>query len=206
MSLLNYNDLKTTVANYLGRSDLTAQIPTFITLAETRLGRQLRLRQMLKVVTTQTTGGDGTVGLPSDFLTVRDFYVDVNPRQPLTYLSPSAFTRDARPHESGKPIFYTQRGLEFELAPKPDTTYPIVLLYYAKPTVLSDSNQSNVFMANCPDALLYGALLEAEPYLMNDARLAVWTQLYSSAVASLAESDNSSEYAGVPLTMSVTAR
>ena len=206
MSLLNYSDLKTTVANYLGRSDLTAQIPTFITLAETRLSRQLRLRQMLKVVSTQTTGGDGTVGLPTDFLTVRDFYVDLNPRQPLTYLSPSAFTRDARPHESGKPIFYTQRGLEFELAPKPDTAYSIVLLYYAKPAVLSDSNQSNVFMANCPDALLYGALLEAEPYLMNDARLPVWTQLYSSAVASLAESDNSSEYAGVPLTMSVTAR
>ena len=206
MSLLNYSDLKTTVANYLGRSDLTAQIPTFITLAETRLARQLRLRQMLKVVTTQTTGGDGTVGLPSDFLTVRDFYVDVNPRQPLTYLSPSAFTRDARPHESGKPIFYTQRGLEFELAPKPDTNYTVVLLYYAKPDAMSDSNPSNVFMANCPDALLYGTLLEAEPYLMNDARLAVWTQLYANAVSSLAESDNSSEYAGVPLTMSVTAR
>jgi hypothetical protein len=103
-------------------------------------------------------------------------------------------------------LFYTQRGLEFELAPKPDSTYTVVLLYYAKPDVLSDSNSSNVFMANCPDALLYGALLEAEPYLMNDARLATWTQLYSSAITSLSESDNSSEYAGVPLSMSVTAR
>lgn len=206
MSLSNYSDLKNTVANYLGRSDLTAQIPTFISLAEIRLARQLRLRQMLKVVSTQTTGGDGTIGLPSDFLTVRDFYVDLNPRQPLSYLSPSAFTRDARPHESGKPIFYTQRGLELELAPKPDTNYSVVLLYYAKPDALSDSNASNVFMANCPDALLYGALLEAEPYLMNDARTAVWSQLYSDAVQSLAESDNSSEYAGVPISMSVTAR
>jgi hypothetical protein len=206
MSLSNYSDLKTTVANYLGRSDLTAQIPTFISLAEIRLARQLRLRQMLKVVSSTTTAGDGTVGLPSDFLSVRDFYVDVSPRQPLSYLSPSAFTRDARPHESGKPIFYTQRGLEFELAPQPDTAYVVVLLYYSKPTALSDTNPSNVFMANCPDALLYGALLEAEPYLMNDARLATWTQLYSSAITSLAESDNSSEYAGVPLSMSVTKR
>jgi hypothetical protein len=206
MSLSNYSDLKTTVANYLGRSDLTAQIPTFISLAEIRLARQLRLRQMLKVVSSTTTAGDGTVGLPSDFLSVRDFYVDVSPRQPLSYLSPSAFTRDARPHESGKPIFYTQRGLEFELAPQPDTAYVVVMLYYAKPTALSDTNTSNVFMANCPDALLYGALLEAEPYIMNDARLATWTQLYSSAITSLAESDNSSEYAGVPLSMSVTKR
>jgi len=206
MSLSNYSDLKTTVANYLGRSDLTAQIPTFISLAEIRLARQLRLRQMLKAVSSTTTAGDGTVGLPSDFLSVRDFYVDVSPRQPLSYLSPSAFTRDARPHESGKPIFYTQRGLEFELAPQPDTAYVVVMLYYAKPTALSDANTSNVFMANCPDALLYAALLEAEPYIMNDARLATWTQLYSSAITSLAESDNSSEYAGVPLSMSVTTR
>jgi hypothetical protein len=206
MSLSNYSDLKTTVANYLGRSDLTAQIPTFISLAEIRLARQLRLRQMLKVVSSTTTAGDGTVGLPSDFLGVRDFYVDVSPRQPLSYLSPSAFTRDARPHESGKPVFYTQRGLEFELAPQPDTAYVVVMLYYAKPTALSDTNASNVFMANCPDALLYAALLEAEPYIMNDARLATWTQLYSSAITSLAESDNSSEYAGVPLSMSVTKR
>jgi hypothetical protein len=206
MSLSNYSGLKTTVANYLGRSDLTAQIPAFISLAEIRLARQLRLRQMLKVVTTQTTGGDGTIGLPSDFLTLRDFYVDINPRQPLSYLSPSAFTRDARPHESGKPIFYTQRGLELELAPKPDTNYPVVMLYYAKPPELSDTNSSNVFMANCPDALLYGALLEAEPYLMNDARIQVWLNMYGSAVQALAESDNSSEYAGVPISMSVTAR
>jgi hypothetical protein len=206
MSLSNYSDLKTTVANYLGRSDLTAQIPTFISLAEIRLARQLRLRQMLKTVSSTTSSGDGTVGLPSDFLSVRDFYVDVSPRQPLSYLSPSAFTRDARPHESGKPVFYTQRGLEFELAPQPDTAYVVVLLYYAKPAALSDTNASNVFMANCPDALLYAALLEAEPYIMNDARLATWTQLYSSAITSLAESDNSSEYAGVPLSMSVTKR
>jgi hypothetical protein len=92
------------------------------------------------------------------------------------------------------------------LAPQPDTAYVLILLYYAKPEALSDTNASNVFMANCPDALLYGALLEAEPYLMNDARLATWTQLYSSAITSLAESDNSSEYAGVPLSMSVTKR
>ena len=206
MSLSNYSDLKTTVENYLGRSDLTAQIPTFIALAELRLSRQLRLRQMLKVVHTTTTGGDATLGLPSDFLSMRDIYVNTNPRQPITYLSPSAFTRDARAHESGKPIFYTQRGLEFELAPKPDSTYEVVMLYYAKPAALSNINLSNVFMANCPDALLYAALIEAEPYLMNDARIQTWTQLYGLAVVSIAESDNSSEYAGVPLSMSVTAR
>ena len=206
MALTNFADLKQTVANYLGRSDLTSVIPDFISLAEIRLSRQLRLRQMLSTASLSTTGGTSTITLPSDFLSIRDIYIDQNPRQSLSYLSPSAFTRDARAAESGLPVFYTQKSDVLEFAPIPDTNYSVKMLYYAKPAVLSDSNTTNVFMTTCPDALLYGALLEAEPYLMNDARLAVWTQLYGNAVQSLAESDNTSEYAGVPLSMSVTSR
>jgi hypothetical protein len=206
MSLTNYSDLKTSVANYLGRSDLTAQIPDFISLAEIRLNRSLRIRQMLKTVTSSTAGGDSTVGLPSDFLEIRDIYLDANPRISLSYLSPSSFTRDARAAESGQPVFYTLRSNEIEFAPIPDTAYTVVMLYYGKAEALSDSNPSNEFMANCPDALLYGALLEAEPYLMNDARTQVWSSLYQNAVTSLNESDESSEYSGIPLTMKVSSR
>jgi len=206
MAITNYSGLKTSVANYLGRSDLTAQIPDFITLAEYRLQRNLRVRQMLKTASASTTGGDSTVGLPSDFLGLRDIYIDSNPRFVLNYLSPSAFSRDARAAESGRPNFYTLRANEFELAPIPDGTYTLVMLYYAKPEVLSDSNVSNVFLANAPDALLYGALLEAEPYLYNDNRIAIWSNFYNSALESLNVSDESSEYSGVPLQMSVTSR
>jgi hypothetical protein len=67
MGLSTYSDLKTTIASYLGRSDLTTQIPDFIRLAEDRLRRELRIRQMLKVVTAPPTGGDATVSLPADF-------------------------------------------------------------------------------------------------------------------------------------------
>ena len=206
MAITNYSGLKTSVANYLGRSDLTAQIPDFITLAEYRLQRNLRIRQMLKTATASTTGGDNTVGLPSDFLELRDIYIDARPRFTLSYLSPSAFSRDARAAESGRPNFYTLRAAEFELAPIPDSNYSLVMLYFAKPEVLSDSNASNVFLANAPDALLYGALLEAEPYLMNDSRIAIWSNFYNSALESLNVSDESSEYSGVPLQMSVTSR
>jgi hypothetical protein len=206
MALANYSDLKTAVANYLGRSDLTSQIPDFISLAEIRLNRNLRIRQMLQNATAQTTGGDATVGLPSDFLELRDIYIAGNPRITLTYLSPSAFSRDARADQSGRPVFYTLTGAEFVLAPLPDTNYTLTMLYFAKPTALSDANPSNVFMANAADALLYGALVEAEPYLMNDARIQVWSSYYQNALDSLNVADESSAYSGVPLTMSVTSR
>jgi hypothetical protein len=201
-----YSDLKTAIANYLARTDLTDQIPDFIRFAEIRLRRELRIRQMLKTVTTSTTGGDSTVELPSDFLEVRDFFIDLNPVQPLTYSSPSSFSRNTRRAESGKPLDYTIMALEFELAPIPDSNYTLELLYYAAPTFLSDSNTSNVFMANTPDALLYASLLEAEPYIMNDARIQTWGSMYNRAIETLNISDQQGQYSGVPLAMKLSLR
>lgn len=206
MAFTSYSDLKTTVANYLGRSDLTSQIPDFIRLAETRMARDLRTRQMLKSATASMTGGDARVAVPTDFMEVRDLYIQGNPRVPVTYLAPSAFTRDARADESGKPVYYTVLASEFLFAPIPDSTYTLQILYYAKPTVLSDSNTSNVFLANYFDALLYGSLAEAEPYLVNDARVQTWIGLYDRAINNINESDEGSEYSGVPLTMKLTSR
>jgi len=206
MSITNYSDLKTQVANYLGRTDLTSQIPNFISFAELRLSRDLRIRQMLKTATATMTAGDSTVGLPSDFLQMRDLFINGTPRIAISYLTPSNFTRDSRASESGKPVFYTMRGAEFEFAPIPDAAYTLQMLYYAKPTALSDSNTSNVFLANCPDALLYGALVEAEPYLMNDARTELWTNLYRAAINNLNTSDDEAEYSGVPIAMKFSTR
>jgi hypothetical protein len=206
MAFNTYSALKTSIASYLGRTDLTTQIPDFITLAETRLQRELRTRPMLKSATATMTGGDSTVGLPTDFLEMRDLYIQGNPRQPVSYMSPSAFTRNARAEDSGKCIDYTIIGAEMAFAPKPDAAYVLDMLYYYKPTVLSDANSSNVFLANYPDAVLYGALAQAEPFLMNDARIATWAGLYDSAIQLIITSDDSSEYNGVPLQMILTNR
>lgn len=204
MSFTSYADLQTTIAGYLARSDLTTQIPDFIRLAETRLRRDLRIRQMLKSVTTATVAADSTVELPSDFLEVRDFVVVGNPVQPLNYFSPSAFNRNARTWESGKPLDYTVLANDFQLAPIPDGVYTVQLFYFAAPAFLSDTNTSNVFLANTPDALLYGALLEAEPYLMNDARINTWGTMFDRAMASITRSDEQGQYSGVPLAIKTT--
>jgi len=206
MPFTNYSDLKTSVANYLGRSDLTSVIPDFISFAELRLSRDLRTRQMLKSATASTVSGDGKVALPTDFLELRDLHIQGNPRIPLNYMSPAMFTRDARADESGKPVFYTILSTEIELAPTPDTAYTLEILYYAKPTVLSNTTASNVFLANYPDALSYASLLEAEPYLINDARSQTWAALYDRAINNISDADQNGEYSGVPLQMKVTSR
>ena len=206
MSLSTYSDLQTSIANYLARSDLTTQIPDFITLAENRLRRELRIRQMLKSVTTATVSGDSTVELPSDFLQVRDFVVTTNPITPLSYLSPSALSNDPRASEVGVPKSYTILANDFQMSPVPDAVYTVKLLYFAAPAYLSSSNTSNVFLTTAPDALLYASLIEAEPYLMNDARINTWGTMYDRAIASLAKSDEEGQYSGVPLAMKLTPR
>lgn len=204
MSFTSYSDLQTTIAGYLARTDLTTQIPDFIRLAETRLRRDLRIRQMLKSVTTATVAADSTVELPSDFIEVRDFVVVGNPVQPLNYFSPSAFNRNTRTWEIGKPNSYTVLANDFQLSPVPDAVYTVQLFYFAAPAFLSDSNTSNVFLANTPDALLYGALLEAAPYLMDDARINTWGTMFDRAMASITRSDEQGQYSGVPLAIKTT--
>jgi len=204
MSFTSYSELKTTIAGYLARTDLTTQIPDFIRLAELRLRRDLRIRQMLKSVTTATVASDSTVELPSDFLEVRDFVVVGNPVRPLNYYSPSAFNRNTRTWEIGKPIDYTVLANDFQLAPIPDTVYTLKMFYFAAPVFLSDSNSSNAFLANTPDALLYGALLEAAPYLMDDARINTWGTMFDRAMASITRSDEQGQYSGVPLVIQTT--
>ena len=206
MSFATYSDLQTSIANYLARSDLTSIIPDFITLAENRLRRELRIRQMLKSVTTSTVSGDATVELPSDFLEIRDFVVMTNPIQPLSYSSPSSLSNDMRTSEVGVPLSYTILASEFQLAPAPDGIYTLKMLYVAAPPYLSSNNTTNVFLNIAPDGLLYGALVEAEPYLMNDARINTWGSMYDRAITSLTKSDEEGQYSGVPLAMKLTAR
>jgi hypothetical protein len=206
MSFATYSDLKTSIAGYLARSDLTNQIPDFITFAENRLRRELRVRQMLKSVTTATVSGDSTVEIPSDFLEIRDFVVLTNPIQPLSYSSPSTLSNDPRASEVGVPKSYTILANEFLLSPSPDGVYTLRLLYYSSPPYMSSTNASNVFLNVAPDALLYAALLEAEPYLMNDGRVNTWGTMYDRAISSLTRSDENTQYSGVPLAMKLTAR
>jgi len=204
MSYTNYTDLQASVASYLGRSDLTTEIPDFIRFAELRLGRELRTRPMLNSATAPTVANDARTALPTDFLEIRDLFIQGNPRRPLTYMSPSAFSRQARADIVGLPVFYTILASEFKYAPIPDAIYTLEILYYAKPTFLSSANASNVFLANYPDALLYGSLIEAEPYLINDARSQLWATLYDRAIKNISDADQGGEYSGIPLQMKIT--
>ena len=161
---------------------------------------------MIKVATADTTAGDATVSLPSDFVAMKDLHLQGNPPQTIKFLSTSNFFRNAHSSTSGLPNRYTLLGAEFQFAPIPDSVYTLQMVYFYKPEYLSGTNSSNLWLADTPDLLLYAALGEAEPYLMNDERLATWASMYDRGVNALRKSDDESEYPAQPLTITNSTR
>jgi hypothetical protein len=192
MSFANYTSFVSTVESYLARTDLTSVIPDFIQMAQLRMSRDLRTEAMLKVAT--TTASDNKVAFPSDFLELREMHFAGNPPVILEFQSPDLFFRNGQTSLSGRSHYFTMLGTEFQFAPSQDATYTIQILYYGQPTFISTTTSSNLYLAYYPDALLYATLAEAEPYLMNDARIQTWSALYDRAITNIKKSDLGSTY------------
>ena len=65
MAITTYSELKTAVADWLNRSDLTTAIPNFISLAEAQMTRQIRHRKMVTRAT--ATMDTPYFAVPSDW-------------------------------------------------------------------------------------------------------------------------------------------
>jgi len=200
MALSNYTELKDAIADWLDRSDLTARIPDFIALAETRINRELRIRAMEYRATMNTTAGQRYFALPGGYIQMRNFQLNTNPVTPLEYITPEMLDRLYGSNTSGKPKAYSLIGDEIQLAPIPDAVYEVEMAYYEKFTPLGDGTggtvTSNWLTANAPDILLYGALIEAEPFIKNDERIQLWLTAYKEAVDKLQKADDRDRHSG----------
>ena len=182
MALTTYTELKSSIADWLNRSDLTTVIPDFISLAEAQIERTLRARQMIVRANASFDAQYGAV--PSDFLETKSLKLtSTNPQTPLSFLSIDALDNEMTKHTaSGKPKFFGVVGGQFRIVPTPDSNYTTELTYYAKLTKLSSSVASNWLLSSSPDIYLYGSLLQAAPYLQDDARIQTWATLYERAL------------------------
>ena len=174
MALSTYSEIKSTIADYLNRADLTAVLPSFVTLAEAKFNRELRTRDMLTRV--QTTSDDEYVSLPTDFLQHYSLELDAASAQPpMDYIGPQeAKVLKAQNRTASTTYYYTVIDGAFEIIPAPGSDLDLRMVYYAKIPALSDSNTTNWLLTKSPDLYLYSALLEAAPYLKDDDRVQLW--------------------------------
>ena len=202
MALSTYTELKTAIANWLNRSDLTDEISDdFIKLVESEYNAKLRVKAMLNSKTDYSITGE-TVAVPTGFLQVRDFYITSGAEKySLTYISPTQMDQVKGGSTSGRPTVYTILGDNFRFAPSPDATYTATINYYKAIDALSDSNTSNYILANHPGIYLYGSLYHAANFLggIEPAKLQNWFQLYTTGMERVEINDREDQWSGSPL-------
>ncbi|MFN3522229.1 MAG: hypothetical protein ACK4YQ_08260 [Phenylobacterium sp.] len=180
MTLSTYTDLKSAVADWLDRADLNARIPDFVALAEAQMNRTLRVRRMIARASASLEAE--FTSLPGDFLEVVALTGDdgqtLRPAPPQTM----AALKAASPGP-GRPQRYALAGEALQVHPAPERPVGVALTYYAKIPALSASVAANWLLAEAPDAYLYGALLQAAPYLRDPEALPIWNAGYEAALA-----------------------
>lgn len=177
MAFSSFSDLKVALANWLARSDLSDYYDDLILLGERRLARDLRIRGIEVDLSVTLSSGVGTV--PSDFLALKYAYIDLDPTRPLEVKDAQwIFRRFPGRSSGGVPEFIAADGSEFVFGQFPGSDYTIKGKYYARPAVLSTSNETNEWTSNVDDALLMACLSESAPFLKHDERIPTWEAKY----------------------------
>jgi len=195
-TITNYSTLKSTIADYLNRADLTSQIETFIQFAEADLNTRLRCRE--QIVRAEATSDAEFVQLPADWLEAINLHI-VGGQQPLRYVTLDEADIINKEQIYTAPHFYSLMNGAIEIIPEPSDDIDIEMIYYAKITSLSDVNTTNWLLTKAPDVYLYGALTHAAPFLMDDQRIPVFAQIYLARVQALQDESQKSLHSGSPL-------
>ena len=192
---MTYAELKTAIANYLNRSDLTSDLDTFIDNVEAELNRRLRTKDMIKRATATLTGQ--YLAVPTDWLEAINLQIDGGDFSPLFQQSIESMDvyRKANDNVTGQPIYFALVDDSIEFAPTPDGSYTVQLTYYSKIDALSDSNTSNFLSTGYPDAYLYGSLKHASIYLMEDERVPLFTAQFEKALEEMRLEQEKAEFA-----------
>ncbi len=195
MSLTTYAQLQSSIDAWLGnRGDIDSEIKDFIALAEARMWMDLRIRAM-EARTTDTASAE-YLTLPSDFIALRSIKIGGHV---LDYMTPDRMERTANSDTTGQPKTYSIVGDELQFAPTPDQSYTVELAYFKRLPALSDSNTSNWILTNVPQLYLYGALLEAEPFLENDQRVALWGAQFQASLDKLNLAEQEGRFGHAPV-------
>lgn len=183
MAITNYNELKASIASWLARDDLTANIPDFITLFEASAARKLRVRPM--EVTGLLEPDEGEAELPSDFLSYRRLTRLGETRAELVYVHPTYLNVLYPTAPSGLASHFTIEGGYVIIRPTDDTDLEIV--YLAKNAAVSET--LNWLFDNHPDLYLFGALAEAHGFNVDQNNLAFWVGRRDQIFEEITQSD-----------------
>lgn len=194
-----YTGLKATIADYMHRDDLTAQIVDFIALAEARIARELRLRSQVTTATLATVANTQAVALPTGWLECEN--VGISGSAPVNLVYANIEYLDSKYPDNyftGKPAIYSIEGSNLLLGPTPDAVYSISLLYYKRYDALTVT-PTNFLLTNHPSIYLFAALAEGCVYTQDDERVTLWEAKYKKELEDVQTKDEQGQFSGSAL-------
>jgi hypothetical protein len=205
MSISTFAELKTALANFSDRTDLTARLGEFVTLAETRIfygsmeapfaSDPLRVRAM--ETSADLTINAQSVALPTRYLGIRRQYISGDTGGKINMVSPDRFWgKYSGPAWTGIPLEFTIEGDNVLFGPAPSGTFTGKMLYWQKFAALSADADTNWLLTNAPGAYLQGALIELYDYLKDFEAKAQAHKAFAGIVNGLMLADKSDRFAG----------
>jgi len=189
-AVMTYDSLVENIQSYLERTDTATleKIPLFIMLAEQVIASEIKFLGNLNVVESTMVTNNPVIVKPVRWHKTVSMNVTVDGVKNPVLLRKYEYLREYWPDETeiGVPKFYCDYNYEnWLVAPTPATNYTFEVLYYERVQPLDSSNQTNWFTVYAPQALLYGSLLQAMPFLKNDERTPMWQQQYTAIMNTL---------------------
>ena len=190
---MTYDNLSTNILQYLERSDaaVVGQIPNFIMLAEFEIAQEMKSLGQQQVVEATMQAGDPVIPKPARWRKTTSFNITVNGKKQPVFLRKYEYLINYSPDTSvtNTPLYYADYDYDnWLVAPTPDENYQFEVLYYERLIPLSSDNQTNWITRNAPNAMLYGTLLQAMPFLKDDQRQ-IFQQKYTEAMQFLSNED-----------------
>jgi hypothetical protein len=193
---MTYTGLLSDLRRYLERGNLSDptvydQLPTLVNLAERRLARELKIQGTVTVLASTFVQGEPRIAKPDRWRETVSMRVGTGAsNDTLSEIYPRAYEyiRMFWPDQTneGVPRFYADYDFDnWIVAPTPDDAYPYEVLCYELPPLLDETTQTNWYTEKAPDALLYASLLEATPFLKDDARIKTWEGFLNRAISVL---------------------
>jgi hypothetical protein len=193
-AVMTYDSLVSDISSYLERTDTATleKIPTFIMLAEQIIASEIKFLGNLTPMQSTLTMNDPVINKPARWHKTVSMNVTVAGKKRPVLLRKYEYLREywPDPTETDVPAYYADYDYTHWLvAPTPDEDYSFEVLYYERIQPLDSSNQTNWFTIYAPQALLYGTLLQAMPFLKNDSRIPLWQQMYRQVMDTLKTED-----------------
>lgn len=183
MALSTYTELKASVASWLHRTDLTTQIVDFIDLAEAELNAELHTRLMETDESLSLSSGASTVALPARFVEPISLELVISGQEntTLSYQPRQRLALNAASGASARPKYWTINGNNIQFPNVSDAAYTLTFRMVKGYDLAATS--TNDLLTDYPGLYLYGALIQAAPFLIDDQRIPTWQRMYQTLLA-----------------------